>query len=239
MLTNHLANRDKLMHYIESGTLFTHESENGLLILTDRGTHYLMHFYLKSTALHEELPSVDKPIVTEIAKRDDDSSFDSIEQMLAGCGFTRILRRRRFVKSKFETPPDDLPCNFASIKDFTEIRSLLAASFSPLTGCIPDDKELTDAIAASQISVIRDNSEIAALLHFRKEKRIREIRHLCVSESHRGHGLASLLVKKISDLDENGNKTLVWVSEGYREAETVYEKNGFTPDGMISDVFIK
>lgn len=239
MITNHLANRDRLARDIENGMLFNHESENGLVLLTDRGSHYLMHFYLHSPALIMEIPTADKPIVTEIVKRKDDASFDSTERMLTDCGFTQIFRRRRLVSSTSEFESNDATCDFGSIDDFQTVRSLLACSFSPLTGCIPDDDELKDALMNSQIIVIRENNAITALLHFRNDKKNREIRHLCVLEGHRARGLASSLVGKFLNLNRNEKKTIVWVREGYREAETVYEKFGFVPDGMISDVFVK
>ncbi len=239
MLTNHFAAKDKLTRDIAKGLVYTHESENGLLILTDRETHYYLNFYLHSPALADEIPYADRPTVLEISKKYGDTSFTDTEAGFVSRGFEHAFRRRRYSLS-----PTDMniaiteDVRYASRDDLGDVMDLLRASFAPLTGCLPHGDELfTDT---DRVLTITDNGKPAALLHYREDRKSIEIRHLCTAESCRGRGLASCLVgEAVKIAADESKKISVWVRDGYSQAEAVYKKHGFSADGMISDVYIR
>ena len=239
MLTNHFAAKDRLTRDIEKGLVYTAESENGLLIITDRGTHYYLHFYLHSPALVDEIPDTGSPIVLEITKKNGDTSFGEAESSLNNRGFEHTFRRLRYSLSpSANTAPVNDRIRYASYDDLGNVMNLLHESFSPLTGCIPSEAELlTDT---EHILMITDSNKPSALLHYREERKSIEIRHLCTDANHRGQGLGSILVGEVARIAGKESKKLtVWVREDYVPAQSVYKKYGFTPDGMISDVYIR
>ena len=239
MLTNHFAAKGRLTRDIEKGLVYTAESENGLLIITDRGTHYYLNFYLHSPALIDEIPDTGCPTVLEITKKNGDTSFGEAESSFINRGFEHAFRRLRYSLSPSEsTDPVSDRIRYATRDNLGNVINLLNESFSPLTGCIPAETELlTDT---DHVLMITDRNKLSALLHYCEERKSIEIRHLCTNVNHRGQGLASILVGEMARIAGKQSKKLtVWVREDYIPAQSVYKKHGFTPDGMISDVYIR
>jgi len=241
MVTNHLAVREKLERDIICGRLSAQESENGLLLFTNCISHYLLHFYLHSAEGIAEIPELDIPVVCEIAAKKDADTFDKVKNALNELGFKHELKRERLATtSGTGVAANKINCCTASQSDFDEIKSLLFTSFSSLSGCIPPDDELRSDITNGHILICRESSQISALLHFKEDRKSLEIRHLCVAEKYRGRSIATSLVDSFLNMySDTDKKVTVWVREGYSAAEAVYQKNGFTPDGMTSDVYIK
>ena len=79
--------------------LYVYEADGELLVFRDRGTHYILNFFLQQGA-RPTLPDVSKPVVTELAYRPKDA-----DAMLAAAayfraiGFEEVLRRTRRTRS--------------------------------------------------------------------------------------------------------------------------------------------
>lgn len=54
----------------------------------------------------------------------------------------------------------------ASEASFEAVRAFLLAQFDPLTGCIPPDEELRQAVGAGQVLCLMDADGISGLLHY-------------------------------------------------------------------------
>ena len=211
-------------------------------------------------------PSPDKLIVTETAFRERDTALKETVGYLAGCGFEEVLSRVRL--SRPAGAPDENAENAVEIspekvesreeenskftfyvkkstaEDAAAIRPLLHSSFSPITGCLPEDDELrSDAAAGNILMLFTDNdSRLTAavphgILHYKAAKKSAEIKHLAIAPQMRGKGLSAVLINAF--LKEcSGMKTTVWTGSGNAPALNAYKDCGFTEDGRRSSVMI-
>ena len=214
----------------------------------------------------QERPSPDKLIVTETAFRERDTALKETVGYLAGCGFEEVLSRVRL--SRPAGAPDENAENAVEIspekvesreeensrftfyvkkstaEDAAAIRPLLHSSFSPITGCLPEDDELRlDAAAGNILMLFADNdsrhpaARPCGLLHYAAAKKSAEIKHLAIAPQMRGKGLSAVLINAF--LKEcSGMKTTVWTGSGNAPALNAYKDCGFTEDGRRSSVMI-
>lgn len=133
----------------------------------------------------QERPSPDKLIVTETAFRERDTALKETVGYLAGCGFEEVLSRVRLsrpadapdknAENAVEISPEKVESREEENSKFTfyvkksttedaaAIRPLLHSSFSPITGCLPEDDELRlDAAAGNILMLFADNDSRAA-----------------------------------------------------------------------------
>ena len=133
----------------------------------------------------QERPSPDKQIVAETAFRERDAALKETVVYLAGCGFEEVLSRVRLSRpagaqeENAEYNEKDLREKTENIEekngeltfyvkksaaeDAAAIRPLLHSSFSPITGCLPEDDELRlDAAAGNILMLFADNDSRAA-----------------------------------------------------------------------------
>ena len=115
------------------------------------------------------------------------------------------------------------------------MRAFLLEQFDPLTGCIPPEEELRQAVSAGQVLCLMDADGISGLLHYAPGRAQCEIRHLAVRADCRGRGYAGQLLKLL-EAKTGGQKCAVWARVGNAPAEHFYEKNQFQPDGWQSVV---
>ena len=214
----------------------------------------------------QERPSPDKLIVTETAFRERDTALKETVGYLASCGFEEVLSRVRLSRSA--GAPDENAENAVEIspekvesreeensrftfyvkkstaEDAAAIRPLLHSSFSPITGCLPEDDELRlDAAAGNILMLFADNdsrhpaARPCGLLHYAAAKKSAEIKHLAIAPQMRGKGLSAVLINAF--LKEcSGMKTTVWTGSGNVPALNAYKDCGFTEDGRRSSVMI-
>ena len=214
----------------------------------------------------QERPSPDRQIVTETAFRERDTALKETVEYLAGCGFEEVLSRVRL--SRPAGAPDENAENAVEIspekvesreeensrftfyvkkstaEDAAAIRPLLHSSFSPITGCLPEDDELRSDAAAGNILMlfaVNDSRLPAArpcgLLHYKAAKKSAEIKHLAIAPEFRGKGLSEILINAF--LNECRDlKTTVWTGSGNAPALNAYKDCGFTEDGRRSSVMI-
>ena len=214
----------------------------------------------------QERPSPDKLIVTETAFRERDTALKETVGYLAGCGFEEVLSRVRL--SRPAGAPDENAENAVEIspekvesreeensrftfyvkkstaEDAAAIRPLLHSSFSPITGCLPEDDELRlDAAAGHILMLFADNASRhpaarpCGLIHYAAAKKSAEIKHLAIALQMRGKGLSAVLINAF--LKEcSGMKTTVWTGSGNAPALNAYKDCGFTEDGRRSSVMI-
>ena len=214
----------------------------------------------------QERPSPDRQIVTETAFRERDTALKETVEYLAGCGFEEVLSRVRLsrpagapdenAENAVEISPEKVESREEENSEFTfyvkkstaedaaAIRPLLHSSFSPITGCLPEDDELRSDAAAGNILMlfaVNDSRLPAArpcgLLHYKAAKKSAEIKHLAIAPEFRGKGLSEILINAF--LNECRDlKTTVWTGSGNAPALNAYKDCGFTEDGRRSSVMI-
>lgn len=216
---------------IDAG-LFYEEGDGFLLLLRQRAGYRLLNFYLHPGA-KLCLPGQTLPLVTELACREkDQDAMRRAQDALCALGFAECFRRLRRTRAAIPAPDN---AETASEASFEAVRAFLLAQFDPLTGCIPPDEELRQAVGAGQVLCLMDADGISGLLHYAPGRAQCEIRHLAVRADCRGRGYARRLLRLL-EAKTGGQKCAVWARVGNAPAEHFYEKNQFQPDGWQSVV---
>ena len=206
--------------------LYVYEADGELLVFRDRGTHYILNFFLQQGA-RPSLPELSKPVVTELAYRPKDAdAMLSAVAYFREIGFEEVLRRTRRTRSGVSA---GAAAGEAAVMDF------LKQEFSTFTGCLPTEDTLREALAAGQILCAQDERGICGLLHFAPGRAASELRHLAVRADCRRQGIANALFDAYMSVT-GGQKSLVWARIGNEAAERFYETHDYRPDGWNSVV---
>ena len=206
--------------------LYVYEADGELLVFRDRGTHYILNFFLQQGA-RPTLPDVSKPVVTELAYRPKDAdAMLTAAAYFRAIGFEEVLRRTRRTRSGASA---GVAAGEAAVMDF------LKQEFSTFTGCLPTEDALREALAAGQILCAQDERGICGLLHFAPGRAASELRHLAVRADCRRQGIANALFDAYMSVT-GGQKSLVWARIGNEAAERFYETHDYRPDGWNSVV---
>ena len=231
VVTNCFLSAEDYQRELASG-LFYEQGEGFLLLFRQRQGHLLLNFYLHPDAVLR-LPALRVPVVTELACREKDrEAMRRAQEALQALGFAELFRRLR--RTRAACPAPDI-AEAADAASFEAVQAFLLAQFDPLTGCIPPDEDLRQAVDAGQMLCLTDAAGIAGLLHYAPGRAQCEIRHLAVRADCRGRGCAGRLLRML-EAKTGGQKCAVWTRAGNAPAEHVYEKNRFQPDGWLSAV---
>lgn len=195
-----------------------------LLLLRQRAGYRLLNFYLHPGA-KLCLPEQPSPLVTELACREkDQDAMRRAQDALCALGFAECFRRLRRTRAAVPAPNNAEAPTEAS---FEAVRAFLLEQFDPLTGCIPPDEELRQAVSAGQVLCLSDADGISGLLHYAPGRAQCEIRHLAVRADCRGRGYARRLLRLL-EAKTGGQKCAVWARVGNAPAEHFYEKISFS-----------
>lgn len=232
-VTNCFLDKQVLEREIEEGTLSVCENEGGVYIFRERDGYRIMYFYLSS----RDVPLIEIPecTVCEIPFRERDEGLKHVIERFEHLGFERRFYRVRLLKKVDEVPAaavsDDTP---ATLGEAEKARDLIVAAFDKRTGCIPTVASFADDVKNGHVLVRRDGGNIIGLVHFEENGNFSDIRHVAVDASQRGRGIASSLVEAYTA--RHVGRYRVWAREDNASARRVYEKNGYSPDGMRSAV---
>lgn len=137
---------------IDAG-LFYEEGDGFLLLLRQRAGYRLLNFYLHPGA-KLCLPEQPSPLITELACREkDQDAMRRAQDALCALGFAECFRRLRRTRAAVPAPNNAEAPTEAS---FEAVRAFLLEQFDPLTGCIPPDEELRQAVSAGQVLCLSD-----------------------------------------------------------------------------------
>lgn len=225
--------------------LYVYEADGELLVFRDRGTHYILNFFLQQGA-RPTLPDVSKPVVTELAYRPKDAdAMLSAAAYFRAIGFEEVLRRTRRTRSGASAGVQRASQQAVSASRSgvsagaaageAAVMDFLKQEFSTFTGCLPTEDTLREALAAGQILCARDERGICGLLHFAPGRAASELRHLAVRADCRRQGIANALFDAYMSVT-GGQKSLVWARIGNEAAERFYETHDYRPDGWNSVV---
>ena len=154
-----------------------------MLLLRQRAGYRLLNFYLHPGA-KLCLPGQTLPLVTELACREkDQAAMRRAQDALCALGFAECFHRLRRTRAAIPAPDN---AETASEASFEAVRAFLLEQFDPLTGCIPPEEELRQAVSAGQVLCLMDADGISGLLHYAPGRAQCEIRHLAVRADCRG-----------------------------------------------------
>ena len=229
--------------------LYVYEADGELLVFRDRGTHYILNFFLQQGA-RPTLPDVSKPVVTELAYRPKDAdAMLSAAAYFRAIGFEEVLRRTRRTRSgasagvqraSQQASQQAVSASRSGVSagaaaGEAAVMDFLKQEFSTFTGCLPTEDTLREALAAGQILCAQDERGICGLLHFAPGRAASELRHLAVRADCRRQGIANALFDAYLAAT-GGQKSLVWARTGNEAAERFYETHDYRPDGWNSVV---
>lgn len=235
IVANYAPERESLEAEIAAGLLWAGRLPEGLVLLRRGNGPQRLRFLLTEPEVLRDLP-LDRSTALELPFRRSDERFPKLAKELEGSGWTEALRRVRLTRRAAppEAPGAEPPvCGCGGEAESpAELWTLLRSCFSPLTGCLPEQAELKDDLAAGRVLALP-----GALIRWREKGRSSEIRHLAVAPAQRGQGLAKALVRAY--LDRAGDRLCrVWTAGDNLPARHVYEGFGYAPDGWESIVLI-
>jgi ribosomal protein S18 acetylase RimI-like enzyme len=103
---------------------------------------------------------------------------------------------------------------------------------------VPALYELEAASKAHQILVIRQNSQVMALLFFETQGVSSTLRFWAVSPGGRSLGLGSTLLRHYLKLHPAVRRFVLWVDEANQNARDKYSRFGYSPDGLFDHILL-
>ena len=232
--TNNFLSSSALNDEIAGGKLSVIESGGNLFIIRSRTEHRILNFYITDT--EGEVSAIPQNTVSEIPYRERDTALKNASEYLQAHGFSLMFKRRRMSRKAEHIECTEESVSPALPSELKHVYEIMFGNFDIRTACIPSGEAIQAAIVDRRILVYRKEGIPVGLLHFTRTKSGTELRHLAVDNSYRGCGVGSALVRYYLASTE-GNST-VWVRVDNTPAVKVYEKYGYTADGMMSDVLI-
>ena len=228
VITNALPNREALEQEIRRGSLYQQQIPEGLLLIRRRETLDRLTFLIKKG---QSLPlwKPERNTVVELPFRNALGAMEEIEAAFLATGFREILSRLRL--SRKGTEGVSFPQGEVRLcEDLHAAFRLLCESFSPITGCLPEEGELAELAKQGKLLSLP-----AGILHYESSGKTTELRHLAVAPTHRRQGLGALLVGAY--LNQQGEKlSRVWTAVENLPARRLYEHFGYAADGWQSHV---
>lgn len=235
---NGLVTQARFAPLAAEGRLYAQETPDALLLLQDWESHHRLHFFLHDLDKPLGLEDTPQPVVTEIPFRPRDTELQEAASYLETQGFRRLFTRCRLARGAGEGEDPAGAVTIAAPQDAQRVQALLRESFSPLTGCLPDQRELSEALDEGRVLLLEEDGTLLGLLHYTLEGKSSEVRHLALRREHRGRGLTRPLLARYLALTAE-KKHLVWAREDYPAARCSYEALGYAPDGWKSIVLCR
>lgn len=237
LITNGFLNEKDLKIEISKGLVHYCEYAGGLFLLRDRGTHYILNYYIND--ITKKIAEIyHKDVVVEIVSRCNHKD-NEIVKFFKKQNFEYCIERVRYIHACDKCVGDNVADNIELCKndDLENVYRILKENFNIYTGCIPIKEKLIEDIKKRKIYIYRDK-KIKGVLRISNNKFSSEIRQLVINKNERRKGIATRLVNKyFSDVDSK--RRIVWTGKENIDARRFYEKIGYKPDGYISMIFIK
>lgn len=163
-----------------------------------------------------------------------------VRDVLLQHGFERY--RRIFRMQRIQNTPSPLPLQstaFANEDDAEEVAEMLHANFNPLADQIPDLEEIRWGAHEHQILLAKnEDGHVIALFWAVRQGGVVQWRYWATRPEYRKASLAGLsLLQQALALHADAHRLLLWVDELNIRARRIYERLGFTLDGLINDTY--
>jgi hypothetical protein len=158
------------------------------------------------------------------------------DKVLVVSGFDNFaIYERHFNTKKFEKRGELTEC-YAKESDFEEIRNSLYSTFSPITGWLPNEKELKQKISNKQIMINRDEQGLSGIIVYTINNKKADLNAWV---GLRGQGIY-LFLDMFNLLAEKEVKIAhAWINEKNTSVKKIYKIMGFVPDGLKDYIYIK
>ncbi len=151
--------------------------------------------------------------------------------------YIRMFRMQRIQETPLSVPPPSI--TFAHEDDAEEIEEMLYASFHPLADQIPSLEEIRWGSRKHQILLAKnEDGHVIALFWAVRQGGVVQWRYWTSRPAYRKASLAGLsLLQQALALHADAHRLLLWVDEPNIRARRIYERLGFTLDGLINDTY--
>jgi hypothetical protein len=250
--TNFFPVEARLQSWIEHNELFSAQAASENVAFFFRKDRAFFHLYFcapSPTALSAACQSV-------TAIRGEGLSADVLSQQAATAELVAPLQQSGFrkysqlvrlarVRNTADNPTQgpapassSTAVELALETDGPRIVELLEASFDRFADQLPFDYEIRAAIANQQIFVIRQESAVAAFLHFETHGFTSTLRFWVVGQPVRASGFGSTLVRHYFASQTTVRRFILWVNAANENALQKYRHYGYAPDGLVDHILV-
>lgn len=148
--------------------------------------------------------------------------------------FVRMIFTHKFVKS---TEYKNSQIKMPKEEDLIFIKEFLEKHFDVFAERIPSLSELKTLLETTYL--IKNGSEIAALLISEKKGLTEELRYWIVAEKYRGEGYGGILMRYFINYNPDTIRFLLWVQENNLKAIEKYQYFGFEKDSLKMKILKK
>ncbi|MCL1794943.1 MAG: GNAT family N-acetyltransferase [Oscillospiraceae bacterium] len=234
--SNFFGGPEKLYGYGLRGDLHIADSGAGIFMLAEAGGFFRLYYAIFDMDAIAPKLCENLPIVAESAYR---GAVPPSAAFLARHGFGHALTRSRIslsVRGNAKCTPSQ-----EDTADIGAVLELFEASFDRYTGCLPALPELGEASVEGRIITKMQNGALCGALLYEKSGNVGTLCNIAVAQNMRGRGIGSSILNSwIARSASDGQSLLrLWVADENAPALALYQKHGFKPDGLKSEVMIK
>lgn len=242
--TNFFPVQSKLESWVAHRELTSYSVEGATFFLRkDRDFAHLYFCASNSTTFGQRLPeflerTTEKLSIDLVGS---EASLTDLLNLAQKAGFARYSRLVRLARmaAPVQSVSAGQTVEFATHTDAPTILGLIERMFDRFADQLPTSYEIEAAIAARQISVIKqDGREIAALLFSETQGVTSTIRYWLVASEFHSRGLGSALIRHYFSSQSTVRRFILWVTAVNENAIQKYRHYGYTPDGLVDHVLV-
>lgn len=223
-------------------TVSVFAQEGLILLIEDEQELHRIYFFAENAASVAKIPALfpdsEKPVIADIVGREQQVR-PTVEQ-LTNLGFAPYSKFVRMICREPILPSDKNAerVELAECTDIPAIECLLRETFDPLFAHLPACTELEAAVSRQEITVIREQAELAGFAFFEKSGlRQKVLRFFVVNPRYQGQNIGGALLYHQFRNSLPGTSYLLWVGT-YNDAQSLYLKHNFQYDGL-TDYILK
>jgi ribosomal protein S18 acetylase RimI-like enzyme len=152
--------------------------------------------------------------------------------------YSRLVRLARAAAGSSAPGQSSVPVILATTSDASAILGFIEHSFDRFADQLPTLYEIEAAIASHQILVIKQNSEIGALLFFETRGFTSTVRYWVVADQFHSRGFGSALMRQYFLSQGSVRRFILWVAATNDNAIQKYQHYGYASDGLVDHVFV-
>jgi len=198
-----------------------------------QGFYRLYILSVSESDLIEILKEIEEKHAVNIPTKKDISDW---QRLLEYSGFKLFATYIRHTNKKEFVKKGDLYDFYANPSDFEEIKTTLYQTFSPITGWLPNDEELSLKIENQQIMVNRDDEGLSGLIIYTINNRKADLNAWV---GKRGQGIYLFLNMFNLLAERNVRSAYAWINSENLKVLKIYRIMGFEPDGLQDYTFLK
>lgn len=212
--------------------------EDDLILIFEEDRNLLRVFFYAENdesikKIKSNIPAGTKTVVIDIVGRDKEIENKANKLSDAGfCVYSKFLRmvcKQPIMPKSFGVERIDL----ATQEDVAIINDLLWQEFDPIFAHLPTIAELQKAVEKKQITLIREQKDIAGFAFFEDlSPKSSVLRYFVVNSKYRGQNIGGALLYDKFSKSQSDTVFTLWVGS-YNKTQFLYQKFNFRYDGLV------